>query len=93
MAVYCELERLHSKRFERLEPFIVAVSKEDVPDKAVICFDDETLSAELGKVHQNLSRVIDVKTGNKQPKRCEKCRYCRETKTSEIIHFLNLLEA
>lgn len=92
MAVYSEIERLQAHRFERLEPFIVAVSKEDVPDKAVICFDDNSLDAELRKLQENLPHVVDVKLGFTEPKRCEKCRYCRQTKKAKIIHYLNLLE-
>ncbi|WP_127532769.1 PD-(D/E)XK nuclease-like domain-containing protein [Paenibacillus kobensis] len=92
MAVYSELERIANRRFERLEPFIVAVSKEDVPDKAAICFDDETVNAALEDVREKLPRVIDVKTGFAEPIRCENCRYCRQTKKAEIVHYLNLLE-
>lgn len=93
LAVYAELERIHSKRFNALEPFIVAVSKEDEPDKAVICFDDQKLADELTYVQQKLPRVIAVKEGIEEPERCEKCRYCRQTKQAGIIHYLDLLEA
>lgn len=92
MAVYTEIERQDANRFDRLEPFIVAVSKEDVPDKAVICFDDNSLDSELTQLEEKLPRVIDVKQGFTEPKRCEKCRYCRQTKKAQIIHFMNLLE-
>jgi hypothetical protein len=93
MAVYSELERLCSRRFERLEPFIVAVSKEDVPDKAVICFDEHTMETELQTLREKLPRVVAVKAGKEEPKRCEKCRYCRSTKKAQIIHFMSLVEA
>lgn len=92
MAVYSELERIHNDRFDRLEPFIVAVSKEDAPDKAVICFDDLMIASQLEKVQLNIGRVMDVKQGFEEPKRCEQCRYCRKTKKAQIVHYLNLLE-
>lgn len=92
MAVYTEIERLDANRFDRLEPFIVAVSKEDVPDKAVICFDDNSLDAELAQLKEKLPHVIDVKQGFTEPHRCEKCRYCRQTKKAQIVHYMNLLE-
>lgn len=93
MAVYTELERSHSRRFDRLEPFIVAVSKEDEPDKAVICFDDLMIDQELLKIHDKLPRIIKVKQGLIEPERCEKCRYCRKTKKVQgVIHYLSLLE-
>lgn len=92
MAVYTEIERLDAQRFDRLEPFIVAVSKEEVPDKAVICFDDNSLDSELAQLSEKLPHVMDVKQGFTEPTRCEKCRYCRQTKKAKIIHYMNLLE-
>lgn len=92
MSVYRELDRLHSRSFEPLEPFIVAVSKEEEPDKEVICFDDETLEMELQHVREHLPRVVAVKEGLEEPNRCGKCRYCRQTKKATIIHYSNLLE-
>lgn len=93
MAVYVELERIMNKRFERLEPLIVAVSKEDIPDKAVICFDDVMIEQQLDLVAINLPRIIEVKNELSDPIRCEKCRYCRKTKQVKgMIHYLDLLE-
>jgi len=92
LAVYAEIERLHNKRFEALEPFIVAVSKEDEPDKEVICFDESTLANELMKVQQKLPRIVAVKEGIEEPTRCGSCRYCRQTKKAGIVHYLDLLE-
>ncbi|GKU76883.1 PD-(D/E)XK nuclease-like domain-containing protein [Paenibacillus sp. L3-i20] len=91
MAVYTELERIESSRISMLEPLIVAVSKEETPDKAVICFDEESLNYELLMVSEKLPRIISVKEGIEEAKRCEKCRYCRQTKkVSGLIHFLEL---
>lgn len=93
MSVYTEIEKLHSGRFERLEPLIVAVSKEDVPDKAVICFDDLMIEQQLENVYLHLPRIIEVKNELTDPKRCEKCRYCRKTKKVQgMIHYMSLLE-
>ncbi|WP_179232951.1 PD-(D/E)XK nuclease-like domain-containing protein [Paenibacillus rigui] len=92
MGVYTELERIHNRRFDRLEPFIVAVSKEEVPDKEIICFDDTTLDTALQKVAEKLPRIISVKEGFDEPKRCGKCKYCRRTKKAQIVHFMDLLE-
>lgn len=92
MAVYTEMERVSSRRFERLEPFIVAVSKEEAPDKEIICFDDESLETALQTVVEKLPRIVSVKEGFDEPKRCGKCKYCRQTKKAQIVHFMNLLE-
>ena len=93
MAVYTELERLSESRWGTLEPLIVAVSKEETPDKAVICFDDESLQNELMMVSEKLPRIIAVKEGIEEPVRCEKCRYCRTTKKiNGLIHYLELID-
>lgn len=93
MAVYVALEHEYNSGFGTLEPFIVAVSKEDIPDKAVICFDEETMMQQLDIVGSKLPRVLAVKEGRAEPKRCGTCRYCRKTKKATIIHYMNLLEA
>jgi hypothetical protein len=93
LAVYSELEKIQNKRFERLEPLIVAVSKEDIPDKAVICFDEIMIEQQLDIVQRHLPRIIEVKSELVEPIRCEKCRYCRQTKkVNGMIHYLDLLE-
>jgi hypothetical protein len=80
-AVYAELERISSGRDTWLEAVMVAVSKEDAPDKAVITLADEgRLNMELDQVEQNMPHIIAVKQGFEEPKRCETCRYCRMTK-------------
>lgn len=92
MAVYCEVEKRNTGRSGWLEPLIVAVSKEDPPDKAIISFDEHRMMLELEELQENLPRVLDVKTGIEPPKRCERCRYCRETKkVDRVIHFSDLL--
>jgi len=92
MAVYTELERRYTNRDRWLEPLIVAVSKEDVPDKEIISFDEHRLKYELEIVERNMPRILDVKQGIQPPKRCDKCRYCRETKkVTKITHFMDLI--
>lgn len=92
MAVYAELEKRWSGRENWLEPFIVAVSKEKHPDKAVINFDDEIIQLELDEVEENLPRVLSVKHGMDKPNRCEKCAYCRQTKRlTKVIHYSQIL--
>lgn len=92
MAIYAEIERLSSGRDEWLETLIVAVSKEDPPDKEIILVDEDRLRIELEEVERNMERIIQVKQGIVEPKRCEKCRYCRETKkVKKIVHYLDLI--
>ena len=91
MAVYRELERLAAQREKRLSPLIVAVSKEEVPDKAILFFNDDELNYALEMVEFHMPHVLEVKNRIIQPARCEKCRYCRETKkVTRILHYSEL---
>ena len=92
LSVYAELERRWTGRENWLEPLIVAVSKEDPPDKAVIAIDEGRMELELEQVESELPRVLAVKNGQEKPFSCGECRYCRETKQlSSIIHFSELI--
>jgi hypothetical protein len=91
MAVYREVERLAASREKGLSPLIVPVSKEDVPDKAILFFNDEELAYELEKVEFYMPHVLEVKSRKIEPVRCEKCQYCRETKkVARIMHYSEL---
>jgi hypothetical protein len=96
LAVYCEVERLASGRATWLTPYIVAVSKETPPDKAVISLEDNShawkqnarFSDELMLVEANLPRILQVKAGEVEPVRCGRCAYCRASSgTTEIISY------
>lgn len=74
-------------------PYIVAVTKENHPNKAVLHFDESRFEFEYEYLEMKMERVLQVKSGKEQPKRCEKCDYCRSTKVlkdtmeiGELIH-------
>lgn len=91
MAVYTEVERRASCRENRLSPLIVAVTKEEIPDKAILFFNDDELNYELERIEFYMPHVLEVKNRIVEPERCEKCRYCRETKKiSKILHYSEL---
>lgn len=91
MAIYAEVERLYSGRDNWLEPLIVAVSKEEIPDKDIIGFDNDRLQVELEEVGQKMERILAVKKGLLEPERCEQCHYCRRTKQlRRITHYSDL---
>jgi hypothetical protein len=81
-AIYQEIIRQNTG--ERYMPFLIAVTKQSPPDKAILSFDQESLDEELKSVGVYMQRVIDVKTGKEYPVRCNKCDYCRATKKVDI---------
>lgn len=91
-AVYAEIERQSAGRDYWLNPVIVAVSKEDPPDKAIISLTDvNRLGMELDKIEENMPRILAVKNENEPPRRCGTCRYCRSTKqVDRIINYMEL---
>ncbi|MEC0211845.1 PD-(D/E)XK nuclease-like domain-containing protein [Paenibacillus ehimensis] len=92
MALYAEIERLHAGRDGWIEPIIVAVSKEERPDKAVIGFKAYDIERELDGIRSNMQRIIEVKSGMVEPTRCERCDYCRATKQlNQIVHYTDLI--
>lgn len=93
-AIYCEIERIASGRQygDWLDYFVVAVSKDDFPDKEVIFMGDSPrYENELAEIQTNMPRILQVKSGQVEPVRCERCDYCRSTKVlSAAIHYSEL---
>jgi len=93
-ALYCEIERLANGRKEGdwLDYYMVAVSKESVPDKEVIDMrDPDRYIQELEQVKANMTRILMVKSGQVQPARCERCNYCRSTrKLTKAVHYTEI---
>lgn len=82
------------------EPFITAVTKDKpYPDKEIISFSTEGQSYHefieyrLFLIEQTMPRIIDVKSGKVEPKRCGQCQYCLSTKiltgTTHYTYFLD----
>ena len=86
VAIYAEVERLATKREAHLEPFIAVATKETVPDREVISFNNELMShsdfitSRLEVIKSKMPRILAVKSGKEIPTRCEKCDYCKLTK-------------
>ena len=65
---------------KRLPFYIVAVTKEKVPDVAVIEIPQYVLDTALKIVEAKIDRFDLVKIGEIDPNRCEVCEWCRKTK-------------
>jgi hypothetical protein len=96
LALYSQIEMLDSGRDSRLNTLLTIVTSEEHPDKIVISFNPEQgghpLNDYLLAIQNNMPRVLAVKNGNEKPRRCNKCDYCRSTKTlSGILDFDDFL--
>lgn len=75
MAIYKELIK---QTFDvDCDPYIIAVSKQSVPDKAVIAFDDNDLREALNDVRMRQEHINSVINGEAEPRACGECAYCR----------------
>ena len=77
-AIYQEIIRQNTG--ERLPFYLVAATKEKNPDKDVIQITQPVLDAAMKIVEAKIDRFDLIKTGEIEPKRCESCDYCKQTK-------------
>lgn len=91
MFVYREI--LQAVTGNYFDPYIVAVTKEDPPNKAVIEIDEERYVFEYEYVETLVKRVLQVKNGEEDAESCGKCSYCRGQKqlkdTIEVAELIN----
>lgn len=78
-ALYQEIVRQNTGK--RLPFYIAAVTKETEPDIVVAGIPNEVLDIELEKIKEILPKIKMIKDGILEPTRCEKCDYCKWTKT------------
>ena len=79
-AIYQKVEQISSGRDKPLPFYIVAVTKEKIPDVAVIEIPQHVLDTALKIVEAKIDEFDLVKMGEIEPERCEKCEYCKQTK-------------
>ncbi len=66
--------------------YLAAVTKESVPDKAIIEFDNDDYTIALDIVEEHAPKFQSIKLGIIPPERCGHCDYCKSTKMlTEII--------
>jgi hypothetical protein len=73
-AIYREIEG------NNLPYYIVAATKEDEPDIAVLEVPTDVLDQRLIDIQELIGEFQMVKTGLTEPRRCERCDWCRKTK-------------
>lgn len=79
-AIYQKIEQIASGRTEPLPFYIVAVTKEKVPDVAVIQIPQHVLDTALKVVESKIDRFDLVKHGDIEPNRCGRCEWCKRSK-------------
>lgn len=92
-AVYQKIEQIASGRSEPLPYYIVAVTKEKTPDIGVFQIPQHILDASLAMVEAKIERFDLIKSGDVEPRRCEKCDYCKKTKVLKAPEVYEIKEA
>lgn len=77
-AIYQEIVRQNTGK--KLPFFIAAATKETEPDIRIIHVTDNYLAEALNMVQMNMPRVLQVKSGEAEPDRCELCDCCRKNR-------------
>jgi hypothetical protein len=77
-AIYQKVVELNTGK--RLPFYIVAVTKEKVPDVAVIEIPQSVLDTALKVVEAKIDRFDLIKTGDIEPEGCGKCEFCKSIK-------------
>lgn len=89
MAVYREL--IKQQFGVDLVPYIIAVTKEDIPDKAVIRIDKGYTDDKLKEMEFYVERFKGIKEGTVKPVGCGSCDYCKSVnKVSRILTLSDL---
>lgn len=85
-AVYTEIEKQNAHTSEDAPFIIVAISKQDYPDKEALYLNHrQRYDYELEQIRKRLGMIQMIKAGRVKPKRCGCCDYCRATKVLTAI--------
>ena len=80
-AVYSEIEKQSANAETDPHFLIVAISKQDPPDKEALLLNHrQRYDWELEQIKGRIGNILMVKNGSYKPKRCGFCGYCRATK-------------
>lgn len=91
-AIYDEVDKQNREHVVPIDFLLLAVSKEEPPDKAVLSlYDPGRFAEELAAVEEYTPRIAAIKRGEIIPARCGRCAYCRSTKQAKIQSFRELI--
>lgn len=83
LAIYQALEGNH------LPCYLAVITKETVPDIAVIQIPQSYLDIEMKQLEDKMQYFDAIKQGIIEPERCESCDYCKKTKVLTQIQSLD----
>lgn len=78
LAIYQEIVRQNTGLL--LPCYILAATKEDIPDIRLYKIPQEVMNVALELFRDKLPEIADVKSGKVSPDACGTCAYCRENK-------------
>ncbi|MBZ9633162.1 PD-(D/E)XK nuclease-like domain-containing protein [Clostridium sp. FP1] len=90
IAIYAEILKQNIGLVDYLEPYLIVVDKQEVPDHEVIYMGKNFISDKLAEIENRLSHITEVRKGLIEPMYCGKCDYCRSVK--KIIKPISLSE-
>lgn len=80
MAVYSKIEQTFKKRENPVDTYLAVATKEDYTDLEIVDIPLWRREECLVWLEKQMPRVLDVKSGKEQPKRCGICDYCKASK-------------
>lgn len=78
--------------YGRLPFYLAVATKEKVPDLNIFQIPDSELDKALLEIGENMPHFINVKMGIEEPKRCEKCAWCKMTRELKVRNYMELVE-
>lgn len=85
IAIYAEILRQNLGMTTYLEPYLIIVDKQEVPDHAIIDMGTSFIEEKLEEIKGRLPRIMAVRNGAEEAIGCGKCDYCRSKKKAKII--------
>ncbi|WP_353486113.1 PD-(D/E)XK nuclease-like domain-containing protein [Apilactobacillus xinyiensis] len=90
MAIYKELIK---QMFDvDCTPFIIAVSKQSTPDKAMLSIPEWRIEDRMNQIEELQPHIQRVKNGEEEPNYCGHCDYCRSHKIMNEINSIDDIE-
>lgn len=85
LAIYRELVRQQTGLI--LPCYILAATKEEVPDIRLFRIPEHAMDTELELLEGDMEHLMAVKSGDVEPERCEECNYCKETRVLGVAEY------